>query len=226
VFIPYKDDNPRILIPYVTWGILTINILVFMWQWFSFFDEPTHAALSFGTIPALLTGYSHPVDMSFPVIPPFLTLFTSMFMHAGVAHLLGNMLFLYIFADNVESILGHRKFLVFYLACGVAATLLQVATDPHSFLPIVGASGAISGVMAAYLLKYPKARIHVLVLVFPVIIPAGFVVGIWILSQVLNGLSDINRTGGGVAWFAHIGGFLAGAILSVLISNSKFRWRA
>ncbi len=225
MFIPYKDDNPRILIPYVTWSILAINVSVFIFQLVYNSGAEYPISSRFGTIPALITGYAQPLDLPFYVFTPLFTLITSMFLHGGIAHLLGNMLFLYVFADNIESILGHRKFLLFYLICGIVATLSQVATNTHSMIPIIGASGAISGVMAAYLLKYPRAHIHVLVVIFPLVIPAGIVVGFWFITQLLNGIADLDRTGGGVAWFAHIGGFLVGIILMLLISKSKYKWR-
>ncbi|MFQ6610255.1 MAG: rhomboid family intramembrane serine protease [Fidelibacterota bacterium] len=225
MFIPYKDDNPRILIPYVTWGILILNVLVFVFQMVYDADAQYPSSLSYGTIPSLLMGYSQPIDFPFFVLTPVLTLISSMFMHGSIAHILGNMLFLYVFADNIESILGHRKFLLFYLLCGIIATLSQVATNLHSTVPIVGASGAISGVMAAYLVKYPKAQIHVLIFIFPVVIPAAVVVGFWFITQLINGAADLNHSGGGVAWFAHIGGFISGVILLTFMTKNKFKWK-
>ncbi len=221
MFIPYKDENPRILIPYVTWSILIINVVVFFLEIAGGIQS---VSLRFGTIPAVLTGFAELPASIGTSIPPALTLITSMFLHGSLMHLLGNMLFLYVFADNVESILGHRKFLLFYISCGILATLSQVATNTDSAIPIIGASGAISGVMAGYMLKYPTARIHVLVFIFPVMIPAALVVGFWFLVQIINGAADWNGAGSGVAWFAHIGGFLAGSILMYIISRGKFYW--
>ncbi|MCK4903423.1 MAG: rhomboid family intramembrane serine protease, partial [Candidatus Marinimicrobia bacterium] len=142
---------------------------------------------------------------------PYLTVFTSMFMHGGIAHIFGNMLFLWIFGDNVEGALGHVKFAVFYLLCGIGAAFGQIFVDVNSMVPMIGASGAISGVLAAYMLRYPRARIHTfvfLVIIFTTIkIPAYVVIGIWFATQVLSGIGTLGvDTSGGVAWFAHIGG--------------------
>lgn len=230
MLIPYKDDNPRILIPYGTFCLIAVNLLIFLFQFILDQETSMELMLRFSAMPGLFTGNEYQVRefwqydfSSFPVY----TLITSTFLHAGFLHILSNLIYLYIFADNVESILGHRNFIIFYLVCGGFATVAQIimANDLNS--PIVGASGAISGIMAAYMLKYPSARIHCLLFMFiPVILPASLVVGFWFLTQVINGgLEQMSaQSGGGVAWFAHIGGFIAGAILMTIYSKGNFYW--
>ncbi len=222
MFIPYKDDNPRILIPFVTWSLLGVNVVIFLYQLTLAPSALGVFLYRFGAVPSVVTGAVQFQDVQ--AIWPPLTLITSTFIHGGFYHLAGNMLFLYVFADNVESILGHRKFLAFYLVGGLLAGLSHVISDPASTVPMSGASGAISAVMAAYILKYPTAKVHVLVLIFPVILPAFVVIGFWFASQILEGFANIDNTGGGVAWFAHIGGFIAGSVIMFLISKGKFYW--
>jgi membrane associated rhomboid family serine protease len=214
---PLKDDSPSTTAPIVTVGLIVVNALVFAYQ-LSLEIGPggdnARAAqafvLEFGLIPCRLTGACQPgVDLPSPA----LTIFTSMFMHGGLFHIAGNMLYLWIFGNNVEDTLGHGRYLVFYLASGVAAALAQTAVGPDSAVPMVGASGAISGVLGAYLLLFPHARVTT-VIIFGffwrlVQIPAVVVLGFWIVVQVLNGLGSFGASGG-VAFFAHIGGFLAG----------------
>jgi len=153
-------------------------------------------------------------------VPIWLTLFTSMFMHGGLLHVLGNMLYLWVFGDNVEDAMGPARFLVFYLLCGAVAGLSQLALDTRSAVPLVGASGAIAGVLGAYLMLYPRSRILTVIPIFFFIrlisIPAVIVLGIWFLLQVVNSAAAIGSSGGGVAWFAHIGGFAAGMALVAL----------
>lgn len=206
MFFPYRDDNPRILVPYVTYGIIGINIFVFMIQFGMELSDPRAAVgfvYTFGLIPA---------DFS------IINIFTSMFLHGGFAHIIGNLWFLWIFGDNVESALGHSRYILFYLLCGVAAALSQVLINSASTVPMVGASGAIAGVLGAYMIRYPHARVHVLIFVFIFIttiqIPALYVLGFWFLMQLTNGLGTLGvDTTGGVAWFAHIGGFVAGVAI-------------
>jgi membrane associated rhomboid family serine protease len=155
-----------------------------------------------------------------------LTIFTSMFMHGGFAHIIGNMWFLYIFGDNVESILGHVKYFIFYIACGVGAALAQFFIEPFSQIPMIGASGAIAGVLGAYMIRFPKARVHVFVIfifITTIVVPAQIVLGLWFLMQLTNGLGSIGvNTTGGVAWFAHIGGFIAGVALLNFLQKVRF----
>ena len=198
MFFPYKDDNPRVLFPFVTYGIIGLNILVFWAQFFVYGNERLISTFAF-------------VPYEFKLF----TIFTSMFMHGGLMHIIGNMWFLYIFGDNVESILGHVRFLLFYLFCGIGAAVAQFLIQPDSTTPMVGASGAIAGVLGAYMIKFPKARVHVLAIFFifftTIVVPAQLVLGLWFLMQLSGGLGSLGfDTTGGIAWFAHIGGFIVG----------------
>jgi membrane associated rhomboid family serine protease len=203
MFFPYKDDNPRVLFPFVTFGIIILNVLVFLGQfWISGNDPGIGRSLvyMYGFVPAEFNP---------------LTIFTSMFMHGGFAHIIGNMWFLYIFGDNVESILGHVKYFMFYLACGIGAALAQFFVEPASQVPMIGASGAVAGVLGAYMIRFPKARVHVLAVIIifitTFVVPAQIVLGLWFLMQLSGGLGSLGvDTTGGVAWFAHIGGFIIG----------------
>jgi membrane associated rhomboid family serine protease len=203
MFFPYKDDNPRVLFPFVTFGIITLNVLVFLGQfWISGNDTDIGKSLvyMYGFVPAEFNP---------------LTIFTSMFMHGGFAHIIGNMWFLYIFGDNVESILGHVKYFMFYLACGIGAALAQFFVEPASQVPMIGASGAVAGILGAYMIRFPKARVHVLAVIIifitTFVVPAQIVLGLWFLMQLSGGLGSLGvDTTGGVAWFAHIGGFIIG----------------
>jgi membrane associated rhomboid family serine protease len=214
--IPLKDDLPTRRPPLVTVGLIAFNVLAFAYQLSLEGASPGGAraaqafVLEFGLIPCRLTGMCQ-VAGNLP--SPLFTVFSSMFLHGGLFHIAGNMLYLWIFGNNVEDTLGHGRFLVFYLLCGVAAALTQTAVGPDSTVPVIGASGAVSGVLGAYLLLFPQAYVLTLV-IFGffwrlVRIPAMVVLGFWIVIQVLNGLGTLGRSGG-VAWFAHIGGFAAG----------------
>jgi len=203
VLFPYKDDNPRVLFPIITYSIIAVNILVFLLQ-FHFTGNNIHSSqrmiFRFGFVP----NEFNPMDIM-----------TSMFMHGGIGHIVGNMWFLYIFGDNVESILGHVRYLYFYLFCGIGAAMAQFLIEPTSAVPMVGASGAIAGVLGAYMVKFPKARVHVfaviIIFITTFIVPAQIVLGLWFIMQLSGGLSSLGiDTTGGVAWFAHIGGFIVG----------------
>ncbi len=213
--IPYKDDNPTRTTPYITIGLIVINCLVFFYQMSLGITGTEKFIFEFGLIPLELTrfqNFSHS-----QAIPPFFSLLTAMFLHGGLMHLGGNMLYLWIFGDNIEDRLGHLRFLAFYLLTGVLATLSHVFITPSSNIPMIGASGAISAVLGAYLVLFPKARVHTLIFFFYFIrvirLPAMVVLGFWFVLQFLQGVSSLSRVGGGVAWFAHIGGFVAGFIL-------------
>jgi len=176
-----------------------------------------HLITQYAIIPAeLLSGEDLPPTIPVPV---WLTILTSMFLHGGLIHLLGNMLYLWIFGDNVEDAMGPIRFLLFYILCGVAAALAQIAIDPGSATPLIGASGAIAGVLAAYFMLFPYARVLTLIPIFfflrLVSVPAVLLLGIWFFLQVISGAGSLG-SGGGVAWFAHIGGFIAGAVLVFL----------
>lgn len=207
MLFPYKDDNPRILIPYVTYGIIAVNILVFIMQFNLSISNPIaeeNFIYRFGFIPA-----------NFSLI----TVFTSMFLHGGFSHIMGNMWFLWVFGDNVEGVLGHKKYALFYILCGVTATISQLLIDRGSTIPMVGASGAIAGVLGMYMIRFPNANVHVfafIIIFFTTFrMPALIVLGFWFFNQLTNGLGSLGfNTTGGVAWFAHIGGFIAGIMLN------------
>ena len=213
--IPIRDDNPTSRIPVVTYGILALNIGVFL---YAKLLGPTGfgaATAAWGTIPFEIT---HGVDAISPTpFPVYATLITSMFMHAGWMHIGLNMLYLWVFANNVEDVLGRMRFLLFYLAWGLASALAQVAADPQTTVPLVGASGAVAGALGAYLVAFPGASIHVLVPIFFFIrivpVPAVVVLLMWFGFQLLSVWLDPGGTGGGVAWYAHIGGFVAGYVM-------------
>jgi len=230
--IPIGDQDERQGLPIVNLAIIAINVLVFV-----LLQLPSDAfTMGFSVIPKEIT---HGIDLIGPVqialpdgtstvideapgpSPIWLTLFTSIFMHGGWTHLGGNMLFLFIFGDNVERRLGSLLYIAFYLVCGVIASAAQIATDPSSVIPSLGASGAISGVLAAYLVYFPQNRVRVLVgFRFITEVPAILMIGLWFLIQFISGIGSIAvsaETGGGVAYFAHIGGFIAGLVLAFLL---------
>jgi membrane associated rhomboid family serine protease len=217
--IPLKDDIPSYRAPIVTVALISVNCLIYFYL-ASWGREFQLAVVKWGAIPYELThGQELTPDLAFS-IP--LSLFSSMFMHGGFLHLAGNMLYLWIFGDNVEDKLGHVKFIIFYLLCGLAATLTHVLTTPNSQIPMVGASGAIAGVLGAYMIRFPRARILTLIFfglfIRIVRIPALFVLGFWFILQLLYGLPSLGSVGGGVAWFAHVGGFIAGIFLFKLFA--------
>jgi membrane associated rhomboid family serine protease len=214
MLLPLKDDNPLKRIPYqyVTVAMIVLCVLVFLWQLSLGEAGGRKATLGFGAIPSVLFG-SRTLPVELAMIPAPLTLITSMFMHGGWMHLIGNMLFLWVLGDNVEDAMGHRRFIVFYILCGIAAALTHAGLDPQSTTPMIGASGAISGVIGAYLILHPKAQILTLAFRFFIHIPAYIMLGIWIAMQVINVAMATDNGGGGVAWWAHIGGLLAGCIL-------------
>jgi len=222
--IPLRDNIPSYRTPIVTVGLIAANILVYLNQLMLPPQEAVQFVHLYGLIPLEISGgdllVPHPV-------PLYATVFTSMFVHGGLFHLGGNMLYLWIFGDNVEDRIGRLKFLVFYLLSGLAAAATQIWTDPASKIPMVGASGAISGVLGAYLFLFPHARVLTLIpLGFfyrLVEVPALIVLGFWIIVQVLNGVGTLGVQVGGVAWFAHIGGFVAGLGMVVLLSGGRKR---
>jgi membrane associated rhomboid family serine protease len=216
MFIPLKDDNPHARIGFqgVTVAIMALCAVAFLYQRSLADVEQARFVFSYGLIPATLFG-----DASLPPelyrVPPWGTLFTSMFLHGGVGHLIGNLLFLWIFGDNIEDALGHARFVVFYLACGVAAGALHGLIDPASEVPTIGASGAISGVMGGYLVLYPRRGVWVqIVFLFVRRVPAWGALGVWIGLQVLNA-TLLAAPESDTAWWAHIGGFIAGALLVI-----------
>ncbi|MGH9866970.1 MAG: rhomboid family intramembrane serine protease [Candidatus Polarisedimenticolia bacterium] len=221
--IPLKDDNPSRTAPVVTVLLMAANVLAFLYQ-MSLGQEGMQALVyRLGLIPVEVT---EGVSVGAAYVPVPLTFLTSMFLHGDLMHLLGNMLYLWIFGNNVEDELGHVLFLPFYVACGLAAAALQVFMMPGSEVPMIGASGAIAGVLGAYLILFPHARVLTLVPIFIIIrlmyLPAVVVLGIWFVFQLL--MSADARTGGGVAFFAHIGGFVAGMAL-ILMMRGPSAWR-
>lgn len=217
MLLPLKDDNPlkRIPFQYVTVSFIVLNVVVFLYQQ-SLADGAGQAVvLSFGAIPSVLFGINT-LTPELVMIPAPLTLITSMFMHGGWMHLIGNMLFLWVLGDNVEDSMGHGRFIIFYILCGIAAALTHAAMAPASSVPMIGASGAISGVIGAYLILHPKVQILTLAFRFFIHIPAYILLGIWIAMQVFNVYTAGDTTGGGgVAWWAHIGGLIAGIVLII-----------
>ena len=222
--IPLRDDNPTTIQPLVTIAFIVLCSLVFLWQ-ISLGGQGFEAAvLSLGVIPATLLG-----DKTLPpelaLVPPTLTIFTSMFLHGSWMHLIGNMLYLWIFGNNVEDAMGHVRFVIFYTLCGIAAVFGQVLQNPGSEIPMIGASGAISGVLGAYLLLYPQARVLVAIplgiIIHTMRMPAAAVLGLWFVIQIVSSLAA--GDGPGVAWFAHIGGFVAGLALIPLFRRRSVR---
>ena len=211
--IPLKDDNPTRTVPFVNYALIAACVLVFFWQ-VSLGAHMEAAIYAYGLVPDVLFGDARPRP-EFAAVPAWMTVVTSMFMHGGWMHLIGNMLYLWIFADNVEDRFGHGRFVIFYLLCGIAAALAQALPDPQSQIPMVGASGAISGVLGAYLLLYPRAHVLVLIPLGPlgqiVRLPALLVLGLWFAMQLLSEM--FAPPGAGVAFRAHIGGFVAGLLL-------------
>ena len=213
--IPLHDDNPTEITPVITYVVIGLCILAFLWQLSLGQTGGERAVFSLGLIPAVLFHQAALPD-EMVIVPPATTLLTSMFLHGGFMHLAGNMLYLWIFGNNVEDSMGHGRFVAFYLLCGVAAGLAQALVNPGSEIPMIGASGAISGVLGAYLLLYPHARVLVIVPLglFSTLmrLRAIWVLGFWFVMQLLlSGFSGSQQ--GGVAFFAHIGGFVAGMAL-------------
>jgi membrane associated rhomboid family serine protease len=233
MILPLHDDNPTRTRPVVTVALIIACVLVFLGQLTAGPEGGQRIAYALGTIPAVLLGHrSLPPDLS--VVPPVFSMFTSMFLHGSLWHLLGNMLYLWIFGNNVEDAMGHGRFIAFYAICGIAAVLAQALPDPTSTVPMVGASGAISGVLGAYMLLYPHARVLLgLPLGFFIIqlgrFPAVWVLAVWFLMQlVMNTFVTAGAEAqGGVAFRAHIGGFIAGMVLIPFMKHRNVSlWRA
>jgi len=230
--IPLRDDQPCFSTPFITYFLIALNILVFLFELSPAFQtrgELNALLFQFGVVPrheiALLTGT--------PVFSPGAALFpivTSMFLHASLAHILGNMWVLWLFGDNIEDYLGHFRYLVFYLLSGVAASVTHILLNPSSRIPSVGASGAIAGVMGAYFILYPRARVLTW---FPPIflfhVPAWLMLGYWFLSQFVSGaatsIAETTQTTGGIAFWAHVGGFVAGILMIKVFPERPQRYR-
>ena len=231
---PIRDDNPHFLTPIVTYGLIAANVLAWaVLQGFGTEPSLSRSVCQLGLAPGELLQLASPgtqVPISEGMVcivtdmPSWFTPLTSMFMHGGWMHLIGNMWFLWIFGNNVEDSMGHVRFLVFYLLCGFAAAGAQTLADPASIVPMVGASGAIGGVMGAYVVLYPRVHVHMLVFlgffVTTIAVPAVFMLGYWFVLQLLSGWLS-NAAEGGVAFWAHVGGFVAGALLVLLFRNPR-----
>jgi len=221
--IPLKDDNPTRTVPFVTIILIAANVAAFLWELTLPAADRTVAITNLAVIPAEIArlGSTRFHGLTFQGM----TLFTAMFLHGDPLHLLGNMLYLWIFGNNIEDVMGHIRFPIFYFACGIVASLTQVAASPRSTTAMIGASGAIAGVLGAYLILYPTARVVTLIFLFIFIrivsIPAVIVLGFWFLLQLLSA----GRAGsGGIAFFAHIGGFVAGLALIVPFRQRRPRY--
>ena len=209
--IPLRDEIPTHRTPIVTYALIALNVLVFIFQYLFSAGDP-ELVYSFAMVPALVTGNFG--------LWPYLTIFTSMFMHGGLAHIGGNMLYLWIFGDNVEDRLGHVKYLAFYLIGGVAASLAHLLTNPGSQIPTVGASGAIAAVLGAYLVLFPQSRIVTFIplgfFMRLTVVPAVIVLGMWFVLQLFSGVLSLGGPDvGGVAFWAHIGGFVIGVLMAL-----------
>ena len=216
---PLKDDNPTNTKPLITIGIIILCTAIFLYQFSSIDIKNFEIINKFGMKPKNI--------FYFQSIFSYFTLFSSMFLHGGFMHLLGNMLFLWIYGNNIEDAMGHFKFLFFYFLCGLVAALCQAIITPNSDIPMIGASGAVSGVLSAYLLLYPKARVHTLIFIFFFItvirVPAGILIVIWFITQIFNA-SLVDPNSPGVAWFAHIGGFIMGIILVPFLKKKNVKF--
>ena len=218
--IPIRDRNPSGTFPYVTIGIIVINVLIFLYE-LSLGSGLGEFIMRFGVVPLKVSYYSQASDLTF--INTFFPFISSIFLHGGFIHLIGNMWFLWIFGDNIEDKLGHFKFIAFYFLCGIIASSVHVFFNSQSNVPCVGGSGAIAGVLGAYMVTFPRARVVTIVPLFVFIqvmeLPAIVVLGFWFVIQFFNGAASItaSASGAGVAWWAHIGGFAAGVIILYII---------
>jgi membrane associated rhomboid family serine protease len=225
--IPLHDDNPIEITPIMTIGVIVACVLVFFYQ----VSLPPRAGemfvYQFGAIPAVVFGEAS-LPQELIALPAYGTLVSSMFLHGGWMHLIGNMLYLWIFGNNIEDVMGHVKFVIFYVLCGVLAALSHAMIDSGSTVPMVGASGAISGILGAYILLYPHARVLILIplgfFMHTLYVPAGVVLGLWFAMQLLPGILSLGHQGGGIAFFAHIGGFVAGMLLIGLFKHPHVRF--
>jgi len=221
---PLHDDNPCKTTPFVNYALIAMCVAAFFWQ-LSLGPRGQYAVFSLGMIPAVLFNIKQ-LAPELVTVPAFATLFTSMFLHGGWMHLIGNMLYLWIFGNNVEDAMGHKRFIIFYLLCGTVAALAQALPNPASEVPMIGASGAISGVLGGYLLLYPHARVLVVIplgfFLYTTRIKAGWVLGFWFLLQLISTFMSSGQQGG-VAFGAHLGGFIAGVALIPLFKHKHVR---
>jgi membrane associated rhomboid family serine protease len=232
---PLRDNNPLFMTPWVTFAIIGLNVLAWVLvQGLGFDPRLGLSVCTLGLVPGELLqtvapGTSFPLSPTATCVltdqPNWATLFTHMFLHGSWLHIIGNMWFMWIFGGNVEDSMGHGRFAAFYLLSGLAAALAQMIADPSAAIPMVGASGAIGGVMGAYILLYPKVQVTMLVFIVVFVttfdIPAFWMLGYWFLAQVIGGLGSLGAQGGGVAFWAHIGGFVAGALLVLVFRDPR-----
>jgi membrane associated rhomboid family serine protease len=225
--LPIKDDQPRYSEPYVTWFLIALNLLIFLFESTLNQRDLSRMIHEFGVVPyhsAVLLGGSPRYSLQQVVLPYF----TSLFLHGSWMHVIGNMWFLYIFGDNVEDFLGHFKYLAFYLLCGVLAMGTQVLVSLHSSVPALGASGAIAGVLGAYFVVYPRARVLTWFFVFVLWVPAWVILGYWFVLNFLSGTATVlsvqSQNMGGVAFWAHVGGFIAGMLLVRVFGERRMRY--
>jgi membrane associated rhomboid family serine protease len=232
---PLRDENPLFMTPWVTLAIIALNVIAWaLVQGFGFDPRLGLSVCTLGLVPGELLQTAPP-GTSFPLSPMatcvltdqpnWATLVTHMFLHGSWLHIIGNMWFMWIFGSNVEDSMGHGRFAVFYLLSGLAAALAQMIADPAAAIPMVGASGAIGGVMGAYILLYPKVRVTMLVFIVVFVttfqIPAFWMLGYWFIAQVIGGIGSLGAQGGGVAFWAHVGGFVAGALLVLVFRDPQ-----
>ncbi len=222
--IPIRDDNPQLKLPVVTYALIALNVI----SWLTLQGAGVEPSLSssickLGLIPADLFGAAAtaPTFCFIDGNPNWLSLLTSMFSHGSWMHLIGNMWFLWIFGDNVEDSMGSVRFAIFYLLSGFAAAAAQIVADAASPIPMVGASGAIGGVMGAYIVLYPRVHVHLFAYFTTFAVPAVFMLGYWFLMQVMGGFNSLGVQGGGVAFWAHLGGFVAGALLVLILKDEE-----
>lgn len=220
--LPLRDHNPSRSTPVINYLLIVLNILMFFWE-MSLGRNFERALSAVAFIPARFWSGEF-------LLPNIMTIFVSMFLHGGLLHIGGNMLYLWIFGNNIEDVMGHVRFVIFYLTCGIVATLSHAVIEPSSTIPMVGASGAISGVLGAYLLLFPRAQVLVLIplglFTRTMYVPAAFALGLWFVMQVLSGGMSLGREGGGIAFFAHIGGFVAGMALIGVFKRPDVRFFA
>ncbi len=228
MFFPFKDDNPSSTYPLVTVVLIVLNVAVYFFSISNGAEYFQFIVMNYGLIPVELIHMKN-IYLS-PYVNPLTTVFTSMFLHANLGHLIGNMWYLWIFGDNVEDFLGHFKFLLFYIAGGVCSALIHTFFNPSSTMPVIGASGAVSAVLGAYMLLYPAARVYVLFFFFFIIriftLPAALLIGFWIFFQIVNGLTSltVGTNISNVAWFAHIGGFFFGLYFIKFVLSRRMRY--
>lgn len=220
--IPIRDENPTRTVPYVVYGLIALNILIYMYNG-PFTEHGRNPLIGYLMVPQAVTTGVNKIIPNAAV--PWFTLFSHMFLHANLMHVGSNMLYLWIFGNNIEDAIGHFKFFLFYIVCGLCAAAAQIIPSPMSQIPMMGASGAIAGVLGAYILLYPRARIVSLVFFYQVaVLPASVYLGIWFAFQAINSLIMVgmgNHAVGGVAFLAHIGGFIAGVIIITLMGGKR-----